>query len=418
MEGLRAGAWNMYLFKMALRNVVKNFRRSLFTALAVGAGFAAISVFSGYIHNVYAGLSEQAVRGEGLGHLTIVKSGYFENGTLDPKRYLFTHAELDRIGQVLTADTGVELWTPRLAVSGIVTNGRISTIFLGEGMVPSEEKRLRGSFRPDRGGNFSPQSPTSIAVASDLSRMLGLKMGDSAVLFTTTFDGQANALDADVASIYNTGIAATNDKAILLQLDFARRLADTDGADRIRVLLRRIQDSDGARTRLGNKLRAAGLNVEIRTWKELSSFYGRVKALFDMIFVFIACIVFVIVIMSVTNTMSMSVMERTREIGTLRALGMTRRHIVRLFFAEAVVLAVLGSMLGLAATIVVAAGVNAAGMSYVPPNTSDQVILLVDLVYTRMAITLSGLVVLAIAAAYLPSAGASRKRIVDALGHV
>ena len=408
----------MYLFKMALRNVAKNVRRSLFTALAVGAGFAAISVFSGYIHNVYAGLSEQAVHGEGLGHLTIVKRGYFENATLDPKKYLITRAELERIGEVLDAERGVELWTPRLSLSGMITNGRTSTIFLGEGMVPEEESRLRGRFRPDRGGNLNPRSPTSIAVASDLARLLGLKIGSSGVLFTTTFDGQANALDADVASIYNTGISATNDKALLLQLDFARRLVDTDGADRIRVLLRRIQDSDAARARLENKLRATGFDIEIRTWKELSSFYGRVKALFDMIFVFIFFIVFVIVIMSVTNTMSMSVMERTREIGTLRALGMTRWHIVRLFSGEAVVLAVLGSALGLAITMIVAAGVNTAGLSYVPPNTSDEVILLVDVVYGRMAATLAGLVMLAIAAAYLPSASASRKRIVDALGHV
>lgn len=408
----------MYLFKMAVRNVAKNFRRSLFTALAVGAGFAAISIFSGYIHNVYAGLKEQAVRGEGLGHLTIVKSGYFENGTLDPKKYLMVRAEIDRIGELLNADGGVELWTPRLAISGMITNGRTSTIFIGEGMVPSEESRLRGNFRPDRGGNFNPHSSSSIAVASDLSRMLGLKTGSSAVLLTTTFDGQANALDVDVASVYNTGISATNDKALLLPLDFARRLADTDGADRVRVLLRRIEDSDRARARLANALRAAGLNVEIRTWKELSSFYGRVKALFDTIFVFIFFIVFVIVIMSVTNTMSMSVMERTREIGTLRALGMTRWHIVKLFSAEAVVLAMLGSVLGLAATLVVATGVNAARLSYVPPNTSDQVVLLVDIVYRRMAATLVGLVLLAIAAAYLPSAGASSKRIVDALGHV
>lgn len=408
----------MYLFKVALRNVVKNFRRSLFTVLAVASGFTAISVFSGYIHNVYAGLSEQAIRGEGLAHLTIVKKGYFENGTLNPKRYLIGREELRKLAEVLDADGSVDLWTPRLAISGMVTNGRTSTIFIGEGMVPSQESRLRGSFRPDRGGNLDPQSPSSIALASDLARMLGLEKGGSTVLFTTTFDGQANALDAEVGSIYNTGISATNDKALLLPLDFARRLADTDGADRIRVLLRHGEDSDRMRVPLENKLRAAGLDMEIRTWKELSSFYAQVKSLFDMIFIFIFFIVFVVVITSVTNTMSMSVMERTREIGTLRALGMKRWHIIRLFSAEAVILAALGSLLGLAATVVVAIAVNAAGLSYVPPNTSDQVPLLVDFVYSRMAATLMALVSLAVAAAYLPSAGASHKRIVDALGHV
>jgi putative ABC transport system permease protein len=407
----------MHFFKMALRNVIKNFRRSLFTVLAIGAGFAAISIFSGYIHNTYAGLSEQAVRGEGLGHLTIVKKGYFENGTLDAKKYLLTKDELQKIGEVLSADSGVELWTPRLAVSGLITNGHTSTIFVGEGMVPEDEVRLKGSFRLDRGG-LNPKAPTAISVSTDLARMLGLKTGENAVLFTSTFEGQANALDADVGSVFNTGIVATNDKSLLLPLDFTRRLLDTDGTDRIRVLLHSIEDSDKARVRLTGKLAVIGVPLEIRTWKELSGFYAQVKGLFDMIFMFIFFIVFIIVIMSITNTMSMSVVERTREIGTLRALGMKRGQIVRLFSAEAMALAVVGSVAGFAITIAVAIGMNAAGLNYMPPSTSDKVPLLVDLVYGRMAAAFLGLLFLAVAASYVPSAGAARKPIVDALGHV
>jgi putative ABC transport system permease protein len=408
----------MYLFKMALRNIIKNFRRSLFTAVAVGSAFAAISIFSGYIHNVYTGLSDQAVRGEGLGHLTIVKKGYFENGALDAKKYLLTADDLHRIGEVLRSEPGVELWTPRLAISGMITNGRSSTIFIGEGLVPSDEFRLRGDYRPDRGGTLNGRNPTGMAVASDLARLLGLSQGSNVVLFTTTFEGQANALDADIGSVYNTGITATNDKAVLVPLNFARRLVDTDGADRIRILLRRIDDTEEARGSLNIKLRSLGIPLEIRTWRELSSFYAHVKGLFDTIFIFIFCIVFVIVIMSVTNTMSMSVMERTREIGTLRALGMKRWHIVKLFAAEAMVLAALGSALGLVLTIAAGYAINAARLSYVPPSTSDTVPLLVDFVYGRMAAAFLCLVFMAVAAAYLPSAGAARKRIVDALGHV
>jgi putative ABC transport system permease protein len=403
---------------MALRNIIKNFRRSLFTIVAIGAGFSAISIFSGYIHNTYIGLSEQAVRGEGLGHLTIVKEGYFENGSLNPQKYLITGAELRKIAEVLAADPDVELWTPRLSVSGLITNGRTSTIFIGEGIVPDDEVRLKGNFRADRAGKLNAQAPTAVAVSSDLGRMLGFKTGGTAVLFTTTFEGQANALDADVGSLYNTGITATNDKSLLLPLDFARRLLDTDGTDRIRVLLHRIEDSDKERDRLAGKLSAIGLRLEVHTWKDLSNFYKQVKGLFDMIFVFIFSIVFIIVIMSVTNTMSMTVVERTREIGTLRALGMKRRQIAKLFSVEAMTLAVIGSLVGLLVTIVVALGVNAASLSYTPPNTSDTVPLLVDLVYGRMSAAFLGLLLLVVVASYIPASGAARMRIVDALGHV
>jgi putative ABC transport system permease protein len=408
----------MYLLKMAARNIRKNRRRSLFTALGLGLGFASICVFSGYIHNVYSGLSEQAVHGEGLGHVTLVRKGYFENGAIDAKKYLLTKDEVARIGAILSADPGVRLWTPRLAVDGLISNGRASTIFMGEGIVPEQEEILRAQYRPDRGGMLDPKRPAAIVVSSDLARLLGLKTGANAVVFTTTFDGQANALDADVGSIYNTGVAATNDKTLLIPLAFTRRLLDTDGADRLRILLRGIEDTDAARARLESKLRGIGFPIEIRTWKELSSFYVQVKALFDMIFIFIFSIVAVIVVMSVTNTMSMTVMERTREIGTLRALGMRRRETVVLFSLEAMLLASGGCGAGCAVTVAVCCLMNLLGITYVPPNTSDRVPLLVDFVAGWVLIVFFSLLLLAAGAAYIPSASASRTRIVDALGHV
>src|SRR5579863_186249 len=164
----------MYLLKMAARNIRKNSRRSLVTALALGLGFASICIFSGYIHNVYSGLSEQAVRGEGLGHLTLVKKGYFENGTLDARKYLLTKDDLARIGPILSSDKGVQLWTPRLAVDGLISNGRTSTIFMGEGIVPEQEEIQRAQYRPDRGGMLDAKKPTAIVVSSDLARLLGL----------------------------------------------------------------------------------------------------------------------------------------------------------------------------------------------------------------------------------------------------
>lgn len=408
----------MYILIIGLRNILKNPRRSLFTAIAIGAGFTSINVFSGYIHNVYAGLADQAVRGEGLAHLTIARSGYFENASLNPERYLIAAGELANIGGMLDADPHVEVWTPRLSVSGMVSNGRVSTVFIAEGQDPAKEATIRGSFRPDRGGALDPRLESGIAVSSDLARLLNLKGGGQAVLFTTTAEGQANALDVDVHTIYNTGITATNDKSLLLPLRFAQRLFDTTGADRIRVLLKEPGDVEAARERLKASLAAQGFRVDIRTWRELSGFYQQVKNLFDIIFVFIFGIVLVVVVMSIINTMTMSVMERTREIGTLRALGMKRWHIIRLFSAEAMSLACIGGAAGLIVTIAIAQLVNMTGIQYVPPNTSDRVPLLVDLVMGRIALTFLFLVALATVSACLPSLRAARMQIVDALGHV
>ena len=80
----------MNIFKLALRGLTRNRRRSLVTLLAIALGFAAISLFAGYTHNVYDGLARQSIHGELLGHLTISKRGMSTAGKLDPERYLLT----------------------------------------------------------------------------------------------------------------------------------------------------------------------------------------------------------------------------------------------------------------------------------------------------------------------------------------
>jgi putative ABC transport system permease protein len=400
------------------RNIVKNRRRSTVTILAVAFGFAAINLFAGYIKNVYTGLSDQAVRGERLGHLTVVKRGLFLQGKLHPEKYLFSEAELRQVGELLRADPAVRLISPRLSVSGIVSNGKASTIFIGEGIVPTDVDIIRGDFRVDRGGRLYADRPAGAAVAIDLSQILGLERGEIATLLTTTVEGQANALDMEVADVLNTGNAGTNDKFVLMPFSFAQRLFDTSGGERIVLLLDDVRHTEAARERIADKLRNAGLDVEVRTWVELSSFYLQVKNLMDMIFLFIFSIVFTIVVMSVINTMSMTVMERTREIGTLRALGMKRRSVVRLFVTEGTLLAVIGCAVGLVLSAIAAAAVNFAGISYVPPNFSDPVALLVDIDAGKVAQAFFFLVVLAGGSTFVPARKASRMRVIDALGHV
>lgn len=408
----------MNFIKLSFRNILKNQRRSFVTILAVALGFTAINVFSGYIHNVYNGLADQAIRGEGLGHLTLMKRGLLREGKLEPEKFLLKAKEIEKITKLLLQDEVVGLVTPRLSVSGIVSNGKVSTIFIGEGMVPADTVVIRGDFRADRGGLLDPARPTAAVFAADLADMLGLKQNDYAVLVTSTVEGLTNALDVDVGEIYNTGNAGTNDKLLLLPFAFAQQLFDTHGADRLIVLLYDRAQTVAAQQRLTEKLRTAGFDLEIKTWQELSSFYNQVKNLFDMIFAFIFAIVIVIVMMSIINTMSMAVMERTREIGTLRSLGMRRWDISWLFTIEGVLLVLLGGLVGVGVTIIVAFLVNQAEFSYIPPNNTDAVLLQVDIVPWVMIQAFVFLGLVAAIASLLPARRAARLVIVDAMGHV
>jgi putative ABC transport system permease protein len=272
--------------------------------------------------------------------------------------------------------------------------------------------------RPVTGKPLDGGTPYGVLMAHKLARLLKLKPGSDAVVMATTLDGQMNALDIRVNGTYDTGTEATDDKYMLLPYAYAQKLYDTDRADRIVVLLDDWRHTEAARTRLARNLAAAGLSCEMRAWNELSVFYGKVRAMFDMIFLFIFVIVLVIVVMSTVNTMSMSVVERTREIGTLRVLGVKRRGIGQLFALEGAMLGVFGSLCGAVLNIVVWAVIRTAAPSYIPPGLSSPVPLVVSLLPGAMLRLTLFLTVLSMAAAVLPARRAARMEIADALGHV
>jgi putative ABC transport system permease protein len=299
-----------------------------------------------------------------------------------------------------------------------VTNGKASTIFIGEGVVPRDSKILQADFQRKVAGEVREDAPSGVALATGLGAILNLRNGSSAAVLVNTISGQANALDVDVVDTFNTGNAGTNDKFIYFPFELAQRLYDVDGAERLIVLLDDRKYTDEARDLFMARLREAGFDPEIQTWLELSSFYKQVRGLFDMIFMFVFSIVLVIVIMSVINSMSMTVVERTREIGTLRAIGLRRRGVVRLFTAEAFTLVVSGCLMGLCIMLAVRFGINSAGITYQPPNSSNVVRLLVDVDVVRTAMTFALMTVLGVVAAYVPARQAARRTIINSLGHV
>lgn len=403
---------------VGLRNIRRNFRRSMITVLSIAIGFAAIGLFAGYAKQTYRGLSEQAIYGELLGHLTLTKQGLSKEGRLNQDKYLLTQDEISRLEVIIRKRVPSAAIAPRLAINGLLANGNVSTIFLAEGISPADMDMLRGP-RKAMSGSLSGESPNGITIASGLAGMLGLKEGSDASLLVSTLHGQANALDVNIIDTFSTGNAGTEDKFIYVPLALAQSLYDAEGrADRLTVLLPDVSQSETIRSQLSQDFKRNGFNIEINTWEELSAFYLQVKSLFDMIFGFLLAIVIAIIVMSITNAMSMSVIERTREIGTLRAIGLHRSSVIRLFATEALLMVVLGCLSGLGIIFLVQLGVNSADITYQPPNSTGRVPLLIGFELGKVIASALMLSLLAIIAAILPARRAAHTPIIDALGHV
>ena len=240
----------------------------------------------------------------------------------------------------------------------------------------------------------------------------------------------------------NTGNVATNDKLMLMPLALVQELMDAKGrAETLTVLLPgegradsadaegRLRDmytrpapseaqSVSVRDQLSADFKAAGLDMEVRTWQEMSAFFRQVKGMYDMIFALMLSVVLAIVVLSIANAMSMAVVERTREIGTLRAIGVRRSGIARLFVNEALMLVLVGTVTGLLLTAAVRWGVNVADIRYVPPSNTQSVPIYIGFDLPRTAFAAFVLAVLAVFAAYWPARRAAHHSITASLGHV
>jgi putative ABC transport system permease protein len=281
-----------------------------------------------------------------------------------------------------------------------------------------------------------------VTISQGLADILGFKVGDSASILASTIHGQANAADVDITDTVNTGNVATNDKLMLMPLAMAQSLMDAPGRAELLTVLAPADDpaanrspaermlsmytqeapgerqSNALRDGLAAEFKQAGLDLEVRTWQEMSAFYRQVKSMYDMIFALMLCVVLAIVVLSIANAMSMAVVERTREIGTLRAIGVRRSGIANMFISEALMLVLVGTVVGLALMALTRLGVNAADIRYVPPGNTVSVPVFIGFDAARTALAAGVLAVLAVAAAFVPARRAARQPIIESLGHV
>jgi putative ABC transport system permease protein len=412
-------------FKIGLRNLIKNRRRSAITILAIALGFAAVNLFGGFQEYMYRGNRESAIYAGYQGHIIIFKKGYLEKGRLHPSRYLLTPAEIQAIVEICEKNPHVLSITPQLWISGIVTNGYSSTIFLAQGIDPSDMDAFldQSKYFKELGIQFEGKKLENnkfygVAVASDLANLLDLKPGSYAVALTNTVEGQMNALDMEVFNIFESGVEELKDKWMLVPFRFAQILYDTQGADRIAVLLDEVSNTEPVRAQLAAASLQLGLDLEFKTWDEFSQWYRDVKNMFDMIFLFLFIIMFIIVVMSVTNTMSMSVFERTREIGTLRALGLKHKGVLVLFAVESIFLGICGMLAGLFLWLLGWGWFKFYEPMWNPPRISILIPMRIEIVPAYLGCSFFLLLILCMIAALIPAKRAAKQNIIDALGHV
>jgi putative ABC transport system permease protein len=227
-----------------------------------------------------------------------------------------------------------------------------------------------------------------------------------------------------VIAAEDQGFKELDEVAVILQLPQAQRLVYSRGEPRatsIMVQLEHTRDIPAVTQRLQAILEKTmpGRHLTVLNFEQLNPFYGETISLFNTIFGFIFVLIGGIVLFTVSNTMMAAVMERTTEIGTVRAVGLRQGGIRKLFVTEGFLLGCVGAVFGVISALVLAVLVNNMNLTWLPPGTSTPLPLTVRVFgeYGMMFGTAVGLIIVATLSAWLPAWRAANLSIVDALRH-
>jgi putative ABC transport system permease protein len=255
----------------------------------------------------------------------------------------------------------------------------------------------------------------SVMLGAGLARSLKAGPGSGLTLLSTTTQGVLNAMDVQVKGVFSTGIPEMDQRLLFTDVATAQKLLDTQRVSTLGVFLRGMEATVPAQARL----QAVNPQLKVQTWLERAVFYRSVRALYNRIFGVMGLVIGVIVVFVVASAMAMAVIERTREIGTLRALGTLPRQLLRTLALEGLLLGGTGAVAGALLALAVSAALLVFPVQMPPPpGRSEGYPLLIAIEPAMYMGVLFLMLKLSTLAAALVARRTVRKPIVEALAHV
>jgi putative ABC transport system permease protein len=305
---------------------------------------------------------------------------------------------------------------PRVEFSGLISNGDKSVVMMGLGVEPDAEFSVKGPFVSMTAGDVlaSGTSEPEIMMGEALARNLKAQPGSSLTLLASTSDGALNAMDVRVKGIFSTGVPDVDKRLLYADIATAQKLLNSPKVSTVGVFLSRMELTGVAQARLA----AANPTLTVQTWEDQAFFYKSVRDLYNRIFGALGTIIGLIVVFVVTNAMSMAIIERTREIGTLRAMGTLPKQLLATLSLEGMVLGGVGALSGAALALGVSLFLYVVPVEMPPPpGSSKGYPLNISIEPSLYLITIAAMVALTM----LASAWVARKTVhmsvVQALAH-
>ena len=355
------------ILSMAARNLVRNRGRTLSTLIAITAGLLGLTLLDGFITYSMNGFRDAIIR-SGTGHIRVARSAsYFDAGDTNPIPFM-----LDNAGAVdaqLRSIPGVADVMPTMAFSAALSKPG-ATSFVQVSAWPTAQARSDLSARTVVAGrDLAPGESGTILVGSGLARKLKLTPGRTLSLFALSKGGGVNTESFTIVGTSSSGIAEVDDISVTMSLADAQTLVGVQTVPCLIVFLKDTRDTASVARRIAAApLGSAASGLAVRTWQQLSPSFQAANSLYQLILAVARFIVLIVALFSISGTLSVSVIERYREIGTLRAFGTRRSQLLVMILMEGLILGLAGAAAGFLAGGGASGLINALGGLPMPPE--------------------------------------------------
>ena len=335
------------ILKIALRNIFRQKRRTILTALAMIAGFTLSSLFIGLSDGAYGNIITMFTRNR-IGHIQVHREGY-----LDKPSLYETIDDYPSVGETIQSTTGVEAWTPRVYAAGLGSVGEKSTAVQVIGVdVARETQATRFDQKMIEGSVLAETASHEAVIGKGLAKILSGTVGSEIVIFSQGADGSLANDVYKIVGIAESGDDVTDRVACYLHIEDAQELFVLEGRiHEIVVIISNINQvskvTDAIKARLNNS------TLEVAPWQVVAKSFYRAMKVDQQGDAIARWVIMLIVAIGVLNTVLMSVLERTREYGVLKAVGTKPTQIFWLVICEVVIIAIgsiaVGALLGVLA---------------------------------------------------------------------
>jgi putative ABC transport system permease protein len=409
----------MRMFKLALRNLMRNKRRTALTASAIAVGLMMMLYMVNFQAGSYAMMIRTAISAM-AGHVVVQAEGY-----QDDKEVTLLVEDASSVADQLRAQYPDGVVTPRINMGGLLMSTSTGVGVALAGVDPAAEQQVQTLHEKIEEGSWLGDDDRQIVIGRGMADSLDVGLGDKLVFMGQNGTDEVQSRMFRVGGIFRTGSAQQDGRVAIAHLAAAQELLDRgDVAHMVNLHLDDPDQSFPAALQVEEML--ARPDLDVRNWREaLPELAGMIemdRASGDVMMFIIG----MIVAFGVLNTMLMSVLERTREFGVMMSLGMKPRQVAGLVLSEGLVLGVLGATLGLGLGLALSCQAVYIGIDYAAfsgGETMEMDGIVMETVMkgawdvTRMSFYVIGALVFCVIAAIYPAWSISRLQPVQAMRH-